>query len=171
MFGLQLQNCIWDKSNVPNQSGSLLLRSFCFCPRLSFYHLDLQSARIYLHFKSNIILPNGAALNRFGSCAMTVVKLLTFSSILWLKSVRTANPTIHDKHEAEQVATIIHWFRQKPSLEFSWCCCDSWRLWKCMCVHWVRGCARGNLNLECTMSHIQRDRIMVLFLICWFGVG
>ena len=50
---------------------------------------------------------------------MTVVKLLTFSSILWLKSVRTANPTTHDKHEAEQVATIIHWFRQKPSLESS----------------------------------------------------
>ena len=39
---------------------------------------------------------------------MTVVKLLTFSSILWLKSVRTANPTIHDKHEAEQVATILY---------------------------------------------------------------
>lgn len=95
------------------------MRSFCFCPRLSFYHLDLQSARIYLHFKSNIILPNGAALNRFGSCAMTVVKLLTFSSILWLKSVRTANPTTHDKHEAEQVATIIHWLHQKPSLESS----------------------------------------------------
>lgn len=49
---------------------------------------------------------------RFGSSAMTVVKLVKFSIMLWHKNVWTVNPITRDKREAEQVAAskIANWF-------------------------------------------------------------